>query len=534
MVEERAGLAPPSCPSATEEAISRAMARAGLTDLEAYRARLAEDSAALDDLLTELTIGETYFFRTPEHFEHLRRVVLPELNERRGPTHTLRLWSAACASGEEPYSLAVLLRDEGWSHRMSVYATDVSRGALARARQANYGEWSLRGPWEGRMRAHLRPEGRRYVLAPEIRELVRFGYLNLALDTWPSADSGIWKLDVIFCRNVLIYFNPATIEGVARRLHDALAEGGYLFTGPSDPPLGALAPLEPVLTDWGVLYRRPLPGTVVSIPAVGFAPAGRAGEAAPPVPRGDTAGDPKGSASWRSGADAPMRLPGTKASGVPGSSAPLAPPTPRTPRTPPASGSPAPDLPPASVLPVPGASPDRALRAPDAEALAAARRALDRGDWREAARRLGAEDAHPDIATMAVRTLANLDAQAAIAACAETAARHPLIAGLRYLEALLQLGQGRLADAERAARQALYLEPTLIVAWLVLGRVLRRHGDTAGALRAWREAESLCAVLAPEVPVPLADGESARALAEVARSERIRLEAALATGEDTP
>ncbi|MFP2934804.1 CheR family methyltransferase, partial [Pyxidicoccus sp. 3LG] len=251
LVEERAGLAPPSCPAAAEEGIARAMARAGLTDdFEAYRVRLLEDAAALDDLLIELTVGETYFFRTPEHFEHLRRVVLPELRERHGPEYVARLWSAACSSGEEPYSLAALLMAEGWGEHMAVYATDVSRGALGRARQAWYGEWSLRGPWADRIRPHLRAEGRKYQLSPEVQRRVRFSYLNLALDTWPSPDSGIWKLDVIFCRNVLIYFNAATVEAVARRLHDALADGGYLFTGPSDPPLGALAPLEPVLTEW--------------------------------------------------------------------------------------------------------------------------------------------------------------------------------------------------------------------------------------------------------------------------------------------
>ena len=505
LVEERAGLAPPSCPAAAEEAISGAMARAGLTDLEAYRARLAEDPAALDELLIQLTVGETYFFRTPEHFEHLRRVVLPELRERLGPQHTARLWSAACASGEEPYSLVALLRDEGWGEHMAVYATDVSRGALARARQANYGEWSLRGPWAGRMRPHLRAEGRRYVLSPAVSQRVHFSYLNLALDTWPSADSGIWKLDVIFCRNVLIYFNRATIEAVARRLHAALAEGGYLFTGPSDPPLSELAPLEPVLTEWGVLYRRSLPGTAVSLPGASLTPAptgslpGRTSETSTFVARGARE------------ADAGSHAPG--GTGATGTRAPAA-------------------LPPPAFR-APAAPPPPAFRAPDAAALDAARSALVRGDWREAARRLGAEDASPDTATRAVRALANLDARAAVDACAEAAARHPLVAELRYLESLLLLGQGRPADAERAARQALYLEPSLVVAWLVLGRVLRRQGDPAGALKAWREAEGLCAALAPDLPVPLGDGERAGALAEVARGERARLEAALAAGEET-
>ncbi|ABF86317.1 putative chemotaxis protein methyltransferase CheR [Myxococcus xanthus DK 1622] len=551
LVEERAGLVPPSCPASAEEGIARAMERAGLKDFDAYRVRLAEEPSALDDLLIELTVGETYFFRTPEHFEHLRSVVLPELRERHGPDHTARMWSAACSSGEEPYSIAALLLGEGWDEHMAVHATDVSRGALARARKAHYGDWSLRGGWADRMRAHLRAEGRRYVLSPEVRKRVRFSYLNLALDTWPSADSGIWKLDVIFCRNVLIYFNRPTIEAVARRLHDALDEGGYLFTGPSDPPLGGLAPLESILTEWGVLYRRPLPGATLSLPVpAAWSPSstGVPGTATGTTSLGTTApGLPSGSESSTRTA-----LPGASAPSHPGGSAART----TTPAwSPPgaggtsaqAEGTRAAGQPQASAGSVLGntagtgapASRSGALpraetptHAPSAAAMHAARQALARGHWREAAQHLGALDSDADTAALAVRALANLDAAAAVYACTEAATRHPLVAGLRYLESLLLLGQGRAADAERAVRQALYLEPTLVVAWLILGRVLRRHGDTSGALKAWREAEQLCNALPPDAPVPHADGENASRLAEVARGERSRMEAALAAGEE--
>ncbi|QDF00573.1 CheR family methyltransferase [Myxococcus xanthus] len=557
LVEERAGLVPPSCPASAEEGIARAMERAGLKDFDAYRVRLTEDPSALDDLLIELTVGETYFFRTPEHFEHLRSVVLPELRERHGPDHTARMWSSACSSGEEPYSIAALLMGEGWDEHVAVYATDVSRGALARARKAHYGDWSLRGGWADRMHPHLRAEGRRYVLSPEVRKRVRFSYLNLALDTWPSADSGIWKLDVIFCRNVLIYFNRPTIEAVARRLHDALDEGGYLFTGPSDPPLGGLAPLESILTEWGVLYRRPLPGATLSLPV----PAAWTEPPAVTAPTSTTApawspsstgvpGTAMGTTSL--GTTAPGRAgtgtaTGITSPGLPGGSGTSAMPSGAiTGRPSPAWNAPGADGGRAGGTPTHAAGPPRSAQgtmagtsapekpthAPSAAAMHAARQALARGHWREAAQHLGALDSDADTAALAVRALANLDAAAAVYACTEAAARHPLVAGLRYLESLLLLGQGRAADAERAVRQALYLEPTLIVAWLILGRVLRRHGDTSGAMKAWREAEQLCNALPPDAPVPHADGESASRLAEVARGERSRMEAALAAGEE--
>jgi len=468
LVAARAGLLPPSCPAAAMEGIDRAMARAGLSDFPTYLARLEADAALLDDLLVELTIGETYFFRNPEHFHFVRHEVLPDVRRRRGPMHTVRSWSAGCASGEEPYSLAVLLMEEGYRERMEVRATDVSRAALSRAQVASYGEWSLRGPEASRMRPFLHPEGRRYTLDAQVRERVHFGYLNLADDTWPSHAHGLWGMDIIFCRNVLIYFNRATIEAVARRLHASLADGGFLIAGPSDPSLGAYAPFDTVLTDWGIVYHRPAPGEASRAHAVRYVQ--------PPAP--------------------PPPLP------------PLAlPPVAFTPPAPP----------PAAPPPRPPALPE----------LDGAKRALAAGDWREAARLAGAHPEDTEAEAVAIRALANVDPLAAVRACAEAATRHPLAVELRYLEALLLLGLGRLAESERAARQALYLEPSLAVVHLMLGHLLRRQGDSAGARRAFRTAESLCATLPPDAPVLLADGERAGHLAEVARVERTRLDEAL-------
>lgn len=156
--------------------------------------------------------------------------------------------------------------------------------------------------------------------------------------------------------------------------------------------------------------------------------------------------------------------------------------------------------------------------------LEPARQALVRGDWREAGQLASQEDT-PEAAVLAVRALANVDPEAAVRACAEAAARYPMAVELRYLESLLLMGLGQLGEAERAARQTLYLEPSLAVAHLTLGHVLRRLGDTSGALRAFRAAEALCAALPPETAVPLAEGELAGRLAELARGERRRLEA---------
>jgi chemotaxis protein methyltransferase CheR len=315
------------------------------------------------------------------------------------------------------------------------------------------------------MQPFLRKDGKHYVLAPEVRQQVRLGHLNLALDTWPSAENGIHALDIIFCRNVLIYFTRSTIEGVARRLYESLAEGGFLIMGPSDPSLMGLAPLEPVLNDWGLAWRRPLAGASRPTPSPAAALVPPASLSPPPVT---------------------TRIP--------------SPPTPA-----------------AVPAPVPPTAP---------QALEAARQALARGNWREAARLASSLAEDPRAAVLEVRALANLAPEEAARACARAVAQHPLSAELRYLEALLLLGAGRLQEAERAARQALYLEPSLAMAYLTLGHVLQRLGDEAGALRAFRTAERLCAALPEDTPVLLAEGERAGALAEAARRARIQLEAA--------
>jgi chemotaxis protein methyltransferase CheR len=468
-VASRAGLLTPSCPAAAMDGIDRAMGRAGLSDdFAAYLPRLEADPAALDDLLVELTVGETYFFRNPEHFDFLREEVLPDLRHHRGEGHVVRGWSAGCASGEEPYSLAVLLMKEGYGQHMQVLGTDVSRAALARCEEASYGEWSLRGTWTDHMRPYLHSHGKRYTLASEVRAQVRFGYLNLAEDSWPSPAHGVWGMDIIFCRNVLIYFNRHTIEAVARRLHDTLAEGGFLITGPSDPPLNEHAPFETIVTEWGIVYHRPDAARPTRLRSFRHAPL----QVVPPSP------------------DPFAPLPGTF-------TAPPAPPPP---------------------LPAPP-------RAPTVNELEQARQALARGDWREAARLAGAMTDNPEAAEVAIRALANFDPPAALRACAETSERHPLAVEPRYLESLVLLGMGRLRESERAARQALYLEPGLAVAHLMMGHILRRQGDLDGARRAFSTAAHLCATLPPEAPVPLADGERAERLLRVAHEELQRLDA---------
>ena len=226
-----------------EHRIRTAKERAHISDLTDYAKQLAEDDAAFDDLMIELSVGETYFFRDGSQFDFLRQEVLPDLLRVRRSDHVVRAWSAGCASGEEAYSLAIVLEEAGFGDRSHVLGTDISRAALAAAREGRYRSWSLRGVDEAVLTEyfHRRPDlefGRRsheYLVADRFRRRVQFDYLNLGLDTFPSFETGTRGLDVIVCRNVLIYLTPETVANVLGRFGECLVDGGWLILGAADP-----------------------------------------------------------------------------------------------------------------------------------------------------------------------------------------------------------------------------------------------------------------------------------------------------------
>ncbi|HWB76976.1 MAG TPA: protein-glutamate O-methyltransferase CheR [Nannocystaceae bacterium] len=192
-----------------------------------------EHEATTDDLrrlAEELTVGESYFFRNIEQFDALAQVVLPARMHARAGAKTLRVLSAGCSSGEEPYSLAIVLREHVPSEwKVAVTGLDVNPAALRRAATGRYSPWALREtPPEAKQR-WFTAQGREHALAAEVRAMVRFAEHNLA-----EEDALLWApehYDVIFCRNVLMYFAPHQARAVIERFERALAPGGYLFLG---------------------------------------------------------------------------------------------------------------------------------------------------------------------------------------------------------------------------------------------------------------------------------------------------------------
>lgn len=259
LVARRTGLvfAPHRCES-LEQAVRHVMKQQGLTLAELER-RLATGTLSWDPLIAQMTVGETYFFRDSQHFDFIGARLLPELMERRGSSYRPRLWSAGCATGEEAYSLAIALEEYGKLEGAFVLGTDLSQAALSRARAGRYTKWSLRGLDPRLLAKYFRRVNAEVVLAPNIRDSVSFEELNLAGFAYPSPITSTFSMDLVLCRNVLIYFGPSTIASVAQRFFESLAPGGYLITGPSDPLLTG-AGFEIAQTAHGTQYRRPLEG----------------------------------------------------------------------------------------------------------------------------------------------------------------------------------------------------------------------------------------------------------------------------------
>lgn len=216
----------------------------------------------IEILAGHLTIGETYFFREPQVFEALQTHILPALIESRRQTGMrLRIWSAACSTGEEAYSIAILIQQlipdyKRWS--ITILGTDINPHALRKAESGIYSDWSFRNSQPWLREKYFHPlSGKRYRIVPEVREMVTFSYLNLAEDAYPSLANNTHAMDIIFCRNVLMYFEPGLAKKVIQQHYQSLLDGSWLIVSPAEisPPL--FAQLETVNFPGAALHRKP-------------------------------------------------------------------------------------------------------------------------------------------------------------------------------------------------------------------------------------------------------------------------------------
>ena len=484
---------PPNRQPSAEAGMLRAMTSLRIADPDLLATMVGAPGEARDALLAELTVGETYFFREAAQLDLLRTEVLPSLLATRATTDPLRIWSAGCASGEEPYTLAILLRELGWSHAAEILGTDVSAPRLASARRGRYTRWSLRGVSAPRVERWFQPVGTHFQLDPAIRASVRFAPLNLMSTEYPSVESGTANQNVVLCRNVLIYFDMPSVALIASRLLAALAPGGWLLLGASDPSLAELVPCEVVMTPAGIAYRRddrdPDRGARLRNASV----------VRVPIPSGVPAPIPPDRAP---SANVATRMP-TDASRDAGDTA--VPARGRTSRVASRDELRVAEVPAAATI-SDAAKPDAHYKARNyaaAEARARSSIASNAGD-------VGAW-------VILVRALANQGRlREADEQCTRALDHHRGSAELHYLHSMLLGAAGQYRESAKAARRAIYLDPRFVMAHLQMGDALAYLDDTARAGLAFENVTQLLADVTDDRAIEGADGVSASRLRHIA------------------
>jgi len=220
--------------------------------LRLVRKSNVEYEALLERLLTQ----ETSFFRYPAVYETLEKRVLPELHTKQfwNNPRTLRVWSAGCSTGEEPYSIGITIADalsfaDAWN--VEILATDVGRQALKQAEHGVYSGRSLGSVSEAQLSAHFTQAEERYQIKPRIRKMVTFAQMNLASAVY------VGRMDMIFCMNVLIYFTEERRRHLVQRFYDTLEPGGYLFLGHSESISKMPVKFQAIVLNDCILYRKP-------------------------------------------------------------------------------------------------------------------------------------------------------------------------------------------------------------------------------------------------------------------------------------
>ncbi len=222
------------------------MHRLGLADLDALVVRLAsgQHPELTREVIDAMTTNETFFFRDRVPFDNFRKFILPALLEARKDIGRIRIWCAACSSGQEPYSVAMILDEEaqklqGWN--VEILATDVSHSVIAAAREGIYTQFEVqRGLPISQLLRYFRQDGDRWRVNEHLRSHVQFEEFNLLSDF-----GGLGRFDVIFCRNVLIYFDMATKHAVLEKMARVLAPDGYLFMGAAETVVGLTEAFAP-------------------------------------------------------------------------------------------------------------------------------------------------------------------------------------------------------------------------------------------------------------------------------------------------
>ena len=473
-----------------------AAAACGFADASAYCHSLLAASLSrsqIEALSSHLTIGETYFFREKPTFHALRETIFPDLiRARRGATKQLRVWSAGCCTGEEAYSTAILLSQlipdlSEWM--LTILGTDINPQFLDKANLGVYGEWSFRDiPPNIKDRYFTQTEGGRFEILPSIKQLVKFAPLNLAEESYPSNLSNTNAMDVIFCRNVLMYFSPEQAKKVAHNLYHSLAEGGWLVASLGEASHLLFSDFKMVQFPNAILYQKQSKAQGVENP-LGNWQAESKWASLPPLPPPP----PELPTRWQTRTvEAALLVESPRQSrGQLKNIAPM------VEVAPPLVSHPAPEA---------QASPSQHLFAQAHYAEAE----------REARAELVAKPEDGEILLLLARICANqgrLDE--AVAWCKRGLAADRLAPRGYYLYATVQEARGEIDEAITALKRALYLNPEFVLAYFALGYLARRQGKPREADKHFANMQELLKNYQPDEILPESDGWTAGRLVEM-------------------
>lgn len=211
------------------------------------------------ELTLLLTTSESYFFRDQGQFRLLQNQILPELIERQKPARSLRIWSAGCSTGEEPYSLAILVQEmipdwEEW--QILILGTDINQSNIEKAKRGIYNSWSFRLADTNLQKRYFYERQTEWEIGEQIRQMVTFRYGNLVREQFPSLAAGVCNMDLIICRNVFVYFDYQAISTVLDKFYSTLKPGGYLITAHAELYGQQLGRLRARVFPESVVYQR--------------------------------------------------------------------------------------------------------------------------------------------------------------------------------------------------------------------------------------------------------------------------------------
>ena len=218
-----------------------------------YYSLITSDKDEFKKFLDSITTNLTRFFRNQAHFDALEKYVIPELIKIKKPAgnYTIKIWSAGCSTGEEPYTIAMLINEILPSpFKFEIVASDLSLKCLMSAKEGFYADNRMAGVPDDYLKKYFEKVDGGYKVIPEIMSKIRFDYHNL------KNDSGLKNMDIVFCRNVIIYFDEAAQVDVITRFWNSMAAKSYLFIGHSESLFGMNTKFEFIKTQWATLYGK--------------------------------------------------------------------------------------------------------------------------------------------------------------------------------------------------------------------------------------------------------------------------------------